>query len=149
MDNISRAKLEALNNPKVMTYIEEAIKLCRPAKITVITDSEEDNNYVRELALKNKEETLLNLEGHTVHFDSPLDQARDKANTKYLLSKEVDWGLNINYILKDEGLPEIRSFLDGIMEGKEMLISFFSWDRPTPLFLAGNADHRFRLCHPQ
>ena len=54
MDNISRAKLEALNNPKVMTYIEEAIKLCRPAKITVITDSEEDNNYVRELALKTK-----------------------------------------------------------------------------------------------
>ena len=42
------------------------------------------------------------------------------------MSKEVDWGLNINYILKDEGLPEIRSFLDGIMEGKEMLISFFS-----------------------
>ena len=126
MDNISRAKLEALNNPKVMEYVEEAIKLCRPAKVTVITDSEEDNNYVRELALKNKEETPLNLEGHTVHFDSPLDQARDKANTKYLLSKEVDWGLNINYILKDEGLPEIRSFLDGIMEGKEMIISFFS-----------------------
>jgi phosphoenolpyruvate carboxykinase (GTP) len=125
MDNISRAKLEALNNPKVMEYVEEAIKLCRPAKVTVITDSEEDNNYIRELALKNKEETPLNLEGHTVHFDSPLDQARDKANTKYLLSKEVDWGLNINYILKDEGLPEIRSFLDGIMEGKEMLISFF------------------------
>ncbi|NLC54079.1 MAG: phosphoenolpyruvate carboxykinase (GTP) [Firmicutes bacterium] len=126
MDNISRAKLEALNNPKVMAYVEEAIKLCRPAKVTVITDSEEDNNYVRELALKNKEEAPLKLKGHTVHFDSPLDQARDKANTKYLLSKEVDWGLNINYILKDEGLPEIRSFLDGIMEGKEMLISFFS-----------------------
>lgn len=125
MDNINRTKLEALNNPKVMEYVEEAIKLCRPAKVTVITDSEEDNNYIRELALKNKEETPLNLEGHTVHFDSPLDQARDKANTKYLLSKEVDWGLNINYILKDEGLPEIRSFLDGIMEGKEMLISFF------------------------
>ena len=85
MDNISRAKLEALNNPKVMEYVEEAIKLCRPAKVTVITDSEEDNNYIRELALKNKEETPLNLEGHTVHFDSPLDQARDKANTKVLI----------------------------------------------------------------
>ena len=44
MDNITRAKLEALNNPKVMEYVEEAIQLCRPAKITVITDSEEDNN---------------------------------------------------------------------------------------------------------
>lgn len=125
LDNISRAKLEALNNPKVMEYVEETIKLCRPAKVTVITDSEEDYNYIRELAIKNKEEMPLKLKGHTVHFDSPLDQARDKANTKYLLSKEVDWGLDINYILKDEGLPEIRSFLDGIMEGKEMLISFF------------------------
>lgn len=126
MDNISRAKLEALKNPKVMAYVEEAIKLCRPAKVTVITDSEEDTNYIRELAIKNHEEAPLKLKGHTIHFDSPLDQARDKANTKYLLSKEVDWGLNINYILKDEGLPEIRSILDGIMEGKEMLISFFS-----------------------
>jgi len=126
MDNISRTKLEALKNPKVMEYVEEAIKLCRPAKVTVITDSEEDNNYIRELAIKNHEEKPLKLKGHTIHFDSPLDQARDKANTKYLLSKEVDWGLNINYILKDKGLPEIRSILDGIMEGKEMLISFFS-----------------------
>ena len=126
MDNVSRAKLEALNNPKVMEYVEEAIKLCRPAKVTVITDSEEDTNYVRELALKNKEEAPLKLKGHTIHFDSPKDQGRDPAHTKYLLSKEVDWGLKINYILKDEGLPEIRSILDGIMEGKEMLIAFFS-----------------------
>lgn len=126
MDNVNRAKLEALNNPKVMEYVEEAIKLCRPAKVTVITDSEEDTNYVRELALKNKEEAPLKLKGHTIHFDSPKDQGRDPAHTKYLLSKEVDWGLKINYILKDEGLPEIRSILDGIMEGKEMLIAFFS-----------------------
>ncbi len=126
MDSVSRAKLEALNNPKVMEYVEEAIKLCRPAKVTVITDSEEDTNYVRELALKNKEEAPLKLKGHTIHFDSPKDQGRDPAHTKYLLSKEVDWGLKINYILKDEGLPEIRSILDGIMEGKEMLIAFFS-----------------------
>ena len=126
MDNISRAKLEALKNPKVMEYVEEAIKLCRPAKVTVITDSDEDYNYIRELAIKNHEETPLKLKGHTVHFDSPQDQGRDPAHTKYLLSKEVDWGLKVNYILKDEGLPEIRSILDGIMEGKEMLIAFFS-----------------------
>ena len=47
LDNVSRAKLEALNNPKVMAYVEEAIKICRPAKVTVITDSEEDTKYIR------------------------------------------------------------------------------------------------------
>ena len=126
MDSTSRAKLEALKNPKVMAYVEEAIKLCRPAKVTVITDSEEDNKYVRELAIKNKEEAPLNMEGHTIHFDSPKDQGRDKAHTSYLLSREVDWGMDINYVLKKDGLPEILSIIDGIMEGKEMLISFFS-----------------------
>ena len=36
---------------------------------------------------------------------------RDIAHTKYLLSKEVDWGIDINYIMKDEGLPEVKCFL--------------------------------------
>ena len=126
LDNVSRAKLEALNNPKVMAYVEEAIKICRPAKVTVITDSEEDTKYIRELAIKNQEENPLKLKGHTIHFDSPKDQGRDKQHTRYLVSKKVDWGINVNYILKDEGLPEILSIIDGIMEGKEMLIAFFS-----------------------
>jgi len=126
MDSISQKKLEALKNPKVLAYVDEAIKLCQPAKVTVITDSEEDYEYVRKLAIKNQEEAPLKMKGHTIHFDSPKDQGRDKAHTKYLLSKEVDWGMNVNYILKKEGLPEILSIIDGIMKGKEMLISFFS-----------------------
>ncbi len=126
MDSISQKKLEALKNPKVLAYVDEAIKLCQPAKVTVITDSEEDYEYVRKLAIKNQEEAPLKMKGHTIHFDSPKDQGRDKAHTKYLLSKEVDWGMNINYVLKKEGLPEILSIIDGIMKGKEMLISFFS-----------------------
>ena len=126
MDATARKKLEALNNPKVLRLVEEAIELCKPAKVTVITDAEEDIDYVRQLSLENGEERKLKMEGHTIHFDSPKDQARDKAHTKYLLSKEVDWGLDINYIMKDDGLPEIKSFFDGAMKGKEMLVSFFS-----------------------
>ncbi len=149
MDSISQKKLEALKNPKVLAYVDEAIKLCQPAKVTVITDSEEDYEYVRKLAIKNQEEAPLKMKGHTIHFDSPKDQGRDKAHTKYLLSKEVDWGMNINYVLKKEGLPEILSIIDGIMKGKEMLISFFSLGPDQlPLLTPGNADHRFCLCHP-
>ncbi len=126
MDKETRSKLEALNNPKVMEYANEAIELCKPEKIKVITDSSQDIEYVRQLSIKNGEESKLRMEGHTIHFDGPNDQARDKAHTGYLLSREVDWGIDINYVMKNEGLPEVKSFLDGAMKGKEMLISFFS-----------------------
>ena len=118
-------KLEALNNPKVMNYLNEAIALCKPASVKILTDSEEDVEYVRQLAKKNGEEANLNIKGHTYHFDGMNDQARDKANTKYLVKELVNWGMPVNQILKDDGIKEINGIMDGIMSGKEMLVSFF------------------------
>ncbi len=126
MDKIDLQKLEELNNQHVIKVVEEAIQLCKPAKVTMITDSKEDIAYVRELALINGEETKLKMEGHTIHFDGYYDQGRDKANTKYLLSKDVDWGIKVNSIEKEKGLKEMYSYLDGSMAGKEMLVRFFS-----------------------
>jgi len=126
MDMVNQEKLKNLNNEHIIAKVKEAIELCKPAKVTVITDSKEDINYVRELALNNGEEKKLKMEGHTIHFDGYYDQARDKANTRYLLSKDVDWGIKVNSIEKDKGLKEIYSFLDGSMNGKEMLVRFFS-----------------------
>ena len=134
MDKINLQKLEELNNQHVIKVVEEAIKLCKPAKVVVITDSKEDIDYVRELALINGEEAKLMMEGHTIHFDGYYDQGRDKANTKYLLSKDVDWGIKINTIEKDKGLKEIFSFLDGSMTGKEMLVRFFSLGPTNSIF---------------
>jgi len=126
VDKINLKKLEELNNQYVINVAEEAIQLCKPEKVTVITDSKEDINYVRELALTTCEEKKLKMEGHTIHFDGYYDQGRDKAHTKYLLSKDVDWGLGVNSIEKEKGLKEIFSYLDGSMTGKEMLVRFFS-----------------------
>ncbi len=126
MDKIYLQKLEELNNQHVIKVVEEAIQLCKPAKVVVITDSKEDIVYVKELTLINSEETKLKMEGHTIHFDGYYDQGRDKANTKYLLSKDVDWGIKVNSIEKEKGLKEIYSYLDGSMARKEMLVRFFS-----------------------
>ena len=126
MDKIDLQKLEELDNKHIIKVVEEAILLCKPAKVVVITDSKEDIAYVRELALINGEETKLKMEGHTIHFDGYYDQGRDKANTKYLLSKDVDWGIKVNSIEKEKGLKEMYSYLDGSMAGKEMLVRFFS-----------------------
>lgn len=126
LDRENLRKLEMLNNKKVMDYVYEAIDLCKPDKVTVITDSGEDINYVRNLAIKNGEEKKLKMEGHTVHFDGINDQGRDKANTRYLVSEKVDWGIEVNTMLQPDGIAEITNIMRGIMEGKEMLVSFFS-----------------------
>ena len=125
IDEQNRSKLEALGNPKVMEYLNEAIELCKPAKVTVITDSQEDINYVKELALRNGEEFKLTMQGHTVHFDGIYDQGRDKRNTRYLVKEIEDWGFKANTMLQPEGAAEIKEILNGIMEGKEMLVAFF------------------------
>jgi len=134
MDKINLQKLEELNNQHVIKVVEEAIQLCKPAKVVVITDSKEDINYVRELALAIGEEKKLKMEGHTIHFDGYYDQGRDKANTKYLLSKDIDWGIKINSIEKEKGLKEIYSYLNGSMAGKEMLVRFFSLGPTNSIF---------------
>jgi phosphoenolpyruvate carboxykinase (GTP) len=125
LDEGNLAKLEALNNPKVMEIVEKYIKLCKPTKVTVLTDSKEDVEYTRQLALDNKEEKKLAMEGHTIHYDGYHDQARDKVNTKVLISGNVCLSKAVNCGEREECLKEIFEYLDGIMQGKEMLVCFY------------------------
>jgi len=77
------------------------------------------------MAIDNREETPLAMEGHTVHFDGPKDQGRDPANTKYLLPEGVDLGERLNSTDRAGGLAEVRGIMDGIMAGRTMLVRFF------------------------
>ncbi|MFX0093523.1 MAG: phosphoenolpyruvate carboxykinase (GTP), partial [Candidatus Hodarchaeota archaeon] len=125
LDDANLKKLEALKNPKVLEVVETFLKLCKPAKATVITDAKEEIVYVRGLALKNREEQTLKMEGHTVHYDSYYDQARDKANTCVLLPQGQKLSKHINSIERERGLKEILNFFADSMQGKETLIRFF------------------------
>lgn len=125
LDEKNLEKLKALNNEKILKVVNECIELCKPAKVTVLTDSPEDIAYVRQLSKDNGEESDLTMEGHTIHFDGMADQARDKGNTKVLLPKGKYISKFINATDRDEGLKEVTGFIEGIMEGKEMLICFF------------------------
>jgi len=65
------------------------------------------------------------MQGHTIHYDGFHDQARDKVNTKVLLPKGKKISRFINTTDRDEGLKEVLGFMEGIMQGKEMLVCFF------------------------
>jgi phosphoenolpyruvate carboxykinase (GTP) len=122
-DNFS--KLMALSNPKMHAFVAEAIELAEPESVFVCTDANEDLAYIRARAIESGEENPLAIEGHTYHFDGYNDQARDKANTKYLLPADADLGASLNSTEKQAGTEEVRSFLKGSMAGRQMLVCFF------------------------
>ena len=118
-------KLEALGNPYMMEIVEKYLKLLKPAKATVITDDPEDIQYVRQGAIDKKEEEKLAMKGHTIHYDGYYDQARDKANTRVLVTPGMKMSSVINTGDREAGLEEIHEIMDGAMKGKEVLIRFF------------------------
>jgi phosphoenolpyruvate carboxykinase (GTP) len=118
-------KLTAIKNAKMHAFVAEAIELTNPDSVVVFTDSKEDLDTIREKAKNGGGEHSLATPGHTYHFDGPKDQARDKANTKYLLPKGMDLGESLNSTDKASGLAEVKGFLKDSYVGKEMLVCFF------------------------
>ena len=118
-------KLRSLNNTHVIELVEKYVKLCKPSKVSVITDEQDEIDYVRQLALGNKEEQKLKMKGHTYHYDGYLDQARDKPHTATLMPAGKKLSRGINTIERNAGLKEILGLLDGAMKGKECLVRFF------------------------
>jgi phosphoenolpyruvate carboxykinase (GTP) len=118
-------RLAALKNEKLHRFVAEAVELCGPAEVFVVTDAPEQIARVRQLTIEQGEEVPLATEGHTVHFDGFHDQARDKANTKYLVPPGDDLGENLNQTEKASGLAEVKGFLAGAMAEKRMFVRFF------------------------
>jgi phosphoenolpyruvate carboxykinase (GTP) len=125
LDAANAQKITDLKNSHVEEVVEKYINMMKPAKVTVITDSSEDIEYVRKMAIKNGEEAPLATKGHTVHYDGYSDQARDKANTKVLVKPDMKMSKVINTLDREEGIKAIYDIMDGIMEGKEVLVRFF------------------------
>ncbi len=127
-------KLMAIDNLALHAFIAEYVELCNPARVFVCTDSAEDIRFVREAAIRNREEAKLAIEGHTAHFDGYYDQARDKATSKFLVPKGVDLGPEINAMDREDGIREIREILRNIMEGHELYVKFFCLGPPNSEF---------------
>lgn len=120
----SYRKLMRIDNPHLHQFIARYAELCNPASVFVRSDSPEDARYIKEKAVEVGEETGLHLEGHTVHYDGYFDQARDKEKTKFLVTKDLDLGANINSLDREAGLREINDLLKASMTGKEMFVLF-------------------------
>jgi phosphoenolpyruvate carboxykinase (GTP) len=126
MDAKSYAKLEALKNNKVMDFVGQFAEHCNPATIYVCDDSKEDEEYIKAKAIKLHEEAPLARKGQTIHWDGYGDQARDKANTKYMVYKEnLEKMKSLNSVEYEAGKEEIMGIAKNIMAGKDAVVKFF------------------------
>jgi phosphoenolpyruvate carboxykinase (GTP) len=125
LDAESLSRLEALRSARLLAFVADAVELCRPDAVRVLTDADADREYIRRRAIETGEEAALAVPGHTVHFDGYQDQGRDKEVTRYLVPQGDSLGPNLNCIDRDEGLGEVRGFLSGSMRGRTMYVAFF------------------------
>jgi len=126
LDQANLLKLQALNNQALFDFIADAVELCEPDSVWIGSDSPEDVDYTRKMALESKEERTLNIPGHTIHFDGPQDQGRDRETTKYLVPEGEELSQALNQAPRREGLDEIRGLLKGSMRGRQMAVRFLT-----------------------
>ncbi len=118
-------KLAAIDNTKLHDFVAKYVTLFNPGSVFVRTDSRKDAEYIRNRSIGIGEEKPLATRGHTIHFDGYYDQARDKANTKYLLRPDEVLGSDIKSEDRDKGLEEVHGLFENAMQGKEMYVCFF------------------------
>ncbi|MDP8253611.1 MAG: phosphoenolpyruvate carboxykinase (GTP) [Candidatus Kaelpia aquatica] len=121
-DSDSLEKISGLGQ-EVVDFIVKYVELCNPDSVFIRNDSDQDAEYVRSKTLELGEERSLKKSGHTIHFDGIRDQARDKENTKFLVTPDSKLE-GLNSIDRVKGLDEIEGLLKDIMKGKEMYVLF-------------------------
>lgn len=125
MDEKSFNKLKKVDNKFLFGFIKEITELCNPDKIYICNGSDEDIDFIRNQALSSGEERRLAINGHTAHFESPLDQARDLENTRFLVPSNMEWDSNLVMTQREKGLEEIKGIMKNIMAGHTMYIGFY------------------------
>ncbi len=126
LDADNQKKLAVIQNEEALMKVANAIAVCRPAKVMINTGSPEDVQWIREHSIEKGEEAKLAKDGHTIHFDLPQDQARLVNQTFYIVNPEEEMSSLAKPLLRDDALAYIKEFFPGIMEGKVMMVGFYS-----------------------
>lgn len=125
MDAANLGKLEPIKNEQVLLKIANACALCQPDSIFIVNGSEEDLQFVRDLALEKGEESALPMPQHTIHFDLKEEQGRIIDRTFYISNEGETVNSLANKMPREEALKDIEEKMTGIMNGKIMLVGFY------------------------
>jgi phosphoenolpyruvate carboxykinase (GTP) len=120
------AKLSKIKNEEALIKIANAIAMCEPKDVWVSTGSEADAQWVREYSLKKGEEKKLAIDGHTYHFDLPMEQGRLVKQTFYIVNEGEKLSPLAKKLDRADALDYVKKYMTGIMKDKTLMIGFFS-----------------------
>ena len=126
LDETNLSRIQKITHTEVVIKIANSIVMCKPDAVFINTGSESDTNYIREIALRNGEEAKLPMENHTIHFDLKDEQGRIIDRTFYIANEGEDISSLANKMDRPKALIDIRDKMTGIMQGKTMIVGFYS-----------------------
>ncbi len=125
LDDVQISRISRIKHPEVLKKIANAILLCQPQRVFIHTGSPADRDFIRFLALTKKEEQILAMEGHTVHFDLAGEQGRIVDRTYYIADPSDLVSSLANRMDRPGALEEVKSNMKDIMAGKTMVVGFY------------------------
>jgi phosphoenolpyruvate carboxykinase (GTP) len=126
LDAPNRDKLQRIRSEEAALRIANAIAMCGPARVFVVTASKEDVEACRRFSLEAGEEKPLAMKDHTIHFDLPEDQGRMVDQTYYIANEGEDVSVLAKKMARAEAHDYIRQTMCGIMKGMTMYVGFYS-----------------------
>jgi phosphoenolpyruvate carboxykinase (GTP) len=119
------SRIRGISHPGVRMKIANAIAMCRPDRVFINTGSPQDRQFIRDLALEKKEEAVLPLDGHTIHYDLKEEQGRIIDRTYYIANEQEKVSSLANRMDRTEALASVKKNMLGIMEGHTMVVGFY------------------------
>ena len=126
LDKENLEKLSKITNEEALLKIANAIAMCNPDTVFVNTGSAADYAAIKKMSIEKGEEQPLAMKDHTIHFDLPEEQARIIDRTFYIVNPDEDISSLAKKMVRDEAHSYLAEHMKGIMEGKTMMIGFFS-----------------------
>ncbi|MGI6638149.1 MAG: phosphoenolpyruvate carboxykinase (GTP) [Desulfobulbus sp.] len=119
-------RLNTITCEEALLKVANAIALCDPDTVIIVTGSEEDRAKIRRMSLEKGEESELAMAGHTIHFDLPEDQGRMINQTFYITNADEDISSLAKREPRETSHAYMRQYMRGIMRGKTMFVGFYS-----------------------
>ncbi len=118
-------RIERITIEDVRVRIANAISICTPDEIFINSGTDEDRQFIRDLAIRNGEEKPLPMPGHTIHFDLEEEQGRIVDRTYYIVNPDEQISSLALGLPREEALEDILRKMTGIMKGMTLIVGFF------------------------
>lgn len=119
-------RIKNFKHPVILTKIANAVVMCEPDQVFINTGSEQDRQFIRDMAIRKGEEEPLPMPDHTIHFDLKEEQGRIIDRTYYVANDDELVSSLALRMKREDALEVVRNGMGGIMRDKTMIVGFYS-----------------------